>query len=140
MRAMIVDDEPLARKRLRELLAEIDDVEIVGEAAEGVEAIAAINETRPDVVFLDVQMPGVTGLDVARRIEHDPAVVFTTAHDRYAVTAFELQAIDYLLKPFGRERMAAAVDRARQSMKTSGPSTVDRLRASEIERPEHILV
>ena len=140
MRALIVDDEPLARRRLRGLLEEIGGVEITGEAADGDAAVAAIDAHRPDVVFLDVQMPGVTGLEVVRRIAHDPAVVFTTAYDRYAVAAFELQAIDYLLKPFGRERVVEALDRARRASEIEGPSTSDRLRAAQAARPEHVLV
>lgn len=111
MRALVVDDEPLARKRLRELLAEFGDVECVGEAVDGASAVKAIDALRPDLVFLDVQMPAGTGLDVLDRITHEPAVIFTTAYDRYAVTAFELHAVDYLLKPFGRDRLARALER-----------------------------
>jgi two-component system LytT family response regulator len=111
LRAIIVDDEPLARKRLRELLAGRADIELVGEAVDGASAIQAIDDLRPDLVFLDVEMPEATGLDVVERITHDPFVIFTTAYDRYAVAAFELQAIDYLLKPFGEERLARALDR-----------------------------
>ena len=140
MRALIVDDEPLARRRLRELLAEIEGVEVSGEASDGASAIASIDATRPDIVFLDVQMPGITGIEVVGRIEHDPAIVFTTAHDRYAVAAFELQAIDYLLKPFGLERVAEAVRRARHALDTEGPPTAERLHAALAERPAHILV
>jgi len=115
LRAVIVDDEPLARKRLRELLAERADIELVGEAVDGTSAIQAIDDLRPDLVFLDVEMPEATGLEVLERISHDPFVIFTTAYDRYAVAAFELQAIDYLLKPFGEERLARALDRVSTS-------------------------
>jgi two-component system LytT family response regulator len=110
-RALVVDDEPLARKRLRELLDGFKDVECIGEAVDGATAVQAIESLKPDLVFLDVEMPGGTGLDVLSRITHDPAVIFTTAYDRYAVAAFELQAVDYLLKPFGRERLAKALER-----------------------------
>ncbi len=140
MRALIVDDEPLARRRLRELLSQIEGVEVSGEASDGPSAIETIDATHPDVVFLDVQMPGATGIEVAGRIEYDPAIVFTTAYDRYAVAAFELQAIDYLLKPFGAERVAEAVRRAQRALETEGPSTSERLHAALAERPEHILV
>lgn len=110
-RALVVDDEPLARKRLRELLAQFPAVELVGEAVDGRSAVAAIDAMRPDVVFLDVEMPDGSGLDVMGRITHHPAVIFTTAYDKYAVAAFELQAVDYLMKPFGRERLARALER-----------------------------
>jgi two-component system, LytTR family, response regulator len=110
-RALVVDDEPLARRRLSELLAEFAEIEQVGEAVDGASAIAAIDRLRPDLVFLDVEMPEGTGLEVLNRVSHDPAVIFTTAHDKYAVSAFELQAVDYLLKPFGKERLSRALER-----------------------------
>jgi two-component system LytT family response regulator len=110
-RALVVDDEPLARKRLRELLASFKEVECIGEAVDGASAVKAIDDLRPDLVFLDVEMPEGSGIDVLDRITHQPSVIFTTAYDRYAVAAFELQAVDYLLKPFGRDRLARALDR-----------------------------
>jgi two-component system LytT family response regulator len=112
-RALVVDDEPVARQALRELLAEVSWVEWVGEAADGLDAIAAMQRLRPDLVFLDVQMPGATGVEVLERAGVDAAVIFTTAHDEYAMIAFELGAIDYLRKPFGRERFQRALERAR---------------------------
>src|SRR5687767_1598282 len=111
--ALIVDDEPLARRKLRDLLAEFPDVELLGEASDGAEAVRAIDELEPELVFLDIQMPLVSGLEVLERTRHKPAVIFTTAHDRFAVAAFELAAVDYLLKPFGRERFRVALERAR---------------------------
>lgn len=139
-RALVVDDEPLARKRLRELLADFRGVECVGEAVDGASAVKAIDSLRPDLVFLDVEMPEGTGLDVLKRISHEPAVIFTTAYDRYAVAAFELQAVDYLLKPFGRERLARALER----VVPHGESSVERARAALEERSassiERILV
>ncbi len=113
LRALIVDDEPIARRRLRKLLGEIVWLDCVGEVGDGAAAIRAIDGTRPDLVFLDIELPGCSGIDVLRRVQHRPAVIFTTAFDRYAVTAFELQAIDYLLKPFGRRRLHAALERVR---------------------------
>lgn len=115
IRALIVDDEPLARVRLRALLAKHADVEIADECAEGSEAIAAIARTRPEVVFLDIQMTDVSGMSVARAFggEPLPAVVFVTAHEQYALEAFEARALDYLLKPFDEERFLAALDRVR---------------------------
>jgi len=114
----VVDDEALARSRLRKLLAEAPDLEIIGESSNGPEAIAFIREHQPDLVFLDVQMPEVSGFDVLRSLptEQWPAVVFVTAHDQHAVEAFEVNAVDYLLKPFTQARLLAAVQRARQHL------------------------
>ena len=115
IRALLVDDEEPARDRLRRLLAEAADVEIVGEAGDGERAIEEIVRLAPDVVFLDVQMPGCTGLEVAAALPRPrPHVVFCTAFDQYAVDAFELSAIDYLLKPVTRARLAQALERVRQ--------------------------
>jgi two-component system LytT family response regulator len=114
-RALIVDDEPLARRSVRRLLSAHADVEVVGECGDGESAVAAIREHRPDLVFLDVQMPEMTGLEVIRAIGPDamPVTVFVTAFDDYAVSAFDANAIDYLLKPFGKERFARALARAK---------------------------
>jgi DNA-binding response OmpR family regulator len=115
IRALIVDDEPLARARLRGLLAKHADMQPVGECAEGAEAIAAIDRMRPEVVFLDIQMTETSGLDVATRltVEPRPAVVFVTAHERHALEAFDLRALDYLLKPFEEARFVATLERVR---------------------------
>ena len=115
IRALIVDDEPLARARLRGLLARHADLQVVGECAEGGEAVAAIEREHPEVVFLDIQMTEVSGLDVAAGLaaEPRPAIVFVTAHERYALEAFEARALDYLLKPFAEDRVAATLDRIR---------------------------
>ena len=116
LRVLIVEDEPLARQRLRSLVDELEWVTCVGEAADGRVALDLLNEHRPDLVFLDIELPELSGLEVLALSAHTPAVVFTTAYDRYAVSAFELAAVDYLLKPFGRERFLAAVERARRSL------------------------
>jgi DNA-binding response OmpR family regulator len=115
IRALIVDDEPLARARLRALLAKHADVQLVGECAEGGEAIEAIGRMHPEVVFLDIQMTETSGLDVATSLaaEPRPAIVFVTAHERYALEAFEVRALDYLLKPFEEARFTLALDRVR---------------------------
>ncbi len=117
-RALIVDDEALARERIRKLLAGRSDLEIVGEARNGLEAITLIGQQRPDLVFLDVQMPEVSGFDVLRALPPEtwPAVIFVTAHDQHAIAAFEVHALDYLLKPFTQARLLAAVQRARQHL------------------------
>ena len=137
VRALLIEDEPLARRQLRELAAGVPWLSCVGEAGDGAAAVRAIDELRPDLVFLDIRMPELSGLEVLERTEHEPAVIFTTAFDQYAVAAFELGALDYLLKPFGRERFLAAVDRARRALgatRSEGDdrdsSTVARARAA----------
>jgi DNA-binding response OmpR family regulator len=118
IRTVIVDDEPLARLRLRTLLSEHADFTVIAECADGAEALDVIARMRPELVFLDVQMAETSGLDVARVLEErraaPPAVVFVTAYDRYAVNAFEVRALDYLLKPFDEERFAATLQRVRE--------------------------
>ena len=116
IRALIVDDEPIARAGLRTLLGAQADVSVVGECRDGAEAVARIRLDRPDLVFLDVQMPELTGFEVLSSLapEELPAIVFVTAYDAYALDAFEASAVDYLLKPFDRERFARALSRARR--------------------------
>ena len=112
IRVLIADDEPLARERVRELLAQRNDVTIVGEARDGEEALRLVEELSPDLLLLDVQMPGLDGFEVLAELQQRPAVVFITAFDEYAVRAFEVHALDYLVKPFHRGRFHEAVDRA----------------------------
>jgi len=131
IRALIVDDEPLARERLETLLNGADDVALVATAEDGEEAIHAIEAGDLDLVFLDVQMPGRSGLDVVKAVGPDvmPLTVFVTAYDEYAVDAFEMAAVDYLLKPFDDERFSAALERARQRIEDRERRQVtDRLR------------
>ena len=118
VRVLIVDDEPLARRRVAELLADEKGVDVVGTAASGAEAVKAIREHAPDIVFLDVQMPDGTGLDVVREIgpETMPVTVFVTAYDQYALRAFDAAAVDYLVKPFDDERFDQAFQRARRAV------------------------
>jgi DNA-binding LytR/AlgR family response regulator len=113
LRTLVVDDEKLARDRLRTFLRGIEDVEVVGEAANGPEAVQLIEAERPDLVFLDIQMPGMDGFGVLRALSHKPDVVFATAYDSYAIKAFEVHAADYLLKPISRDRLTEAVRRVR---------------------------
>jgi two-component system LytT family response regulator len=147
-RALVVDDEPVARKALRDLMGEVPWIACIGEAVDGEAAVSAIVEQRPDLVFLDVQMPGASGVQVLERtggLVPDLAVIFTTAHDDYAMTAFELGAIDYLRKPFGRERFLRAVERARPHLEASrarrstdgGSALTERLAFAQ--RPPHPL-
>lgn len=114
MRAIVVDDEELARGLLREYIAEETDIEVVAECANGFDAVKSIAEHRPDLVFLDVQMPKLTGFEVLELVGSDLAVVFVTAHDQYAIKAFDAAAVDYLLKPFDLTRFRVAMERVRR--------------------------
>jgi two-component system LytT family response regulator len=118
IRALIVDDEPLARERLKTFIAREPDITVMAECANGREAIAAIETTVPDLLFLDVQMPRVSGFDVLRAVgpETVPAVIFVTAYDQHALEAFEVHALDYLVKPFKPARFKAAIQRARERL------------------------
>lgn len=121
IRTLVVDDEKLARDRLIGFLAKLDGVEVVGQAENGVEAVERIERERPDLVFLDVQMPGMDGFDVLKALSRPaPHVVFATAYDDYAIRAFEVEAIDYLLKPFARARVEEAVGRVRARLEHGG--------------------
>jgi two-component system LytT family response regulator/two-component system response regulator LytT len=118
IRTLVVDDEKLARDRLVGFLSSVADVSVVGEAGDGVVALKIIEETRPDLVFLDVQMPGMDGFEVLRTLRGQlPHVVFSTAYDEYAIRAFEVGAVDYLLKPFARARVEEAVGRVRSRLR-----------------------
>ena len=118
MRVLVIDDEPLARSGVAVQLSKFDDIEVLGECGDGISAIAGIREHRPDVVVLDVQMPGMGGIDVLRSLPLDerPLAILLTAHESFAVSAFELDAIDYLLKPLDDERFAEAIARARRRL------------------------
>ncbi len=123
IRTLIVDDEQAARKRLRLLLEGESDVEVVGEYSDGVEAVSAIRELRPDLIFLDIQIPELDGFEVLERISDVavPMIVFVTAYDGYALRAFEVHALDYLLKPFNRARFEKALGRARTNLQSGLP-------------------
>lgn len=138
IRAVVVDDEPFARQRIRRLLEAEADVEIVGEAGNGVEAVSIINRQTPDLVLLDVQMPGKDGFGVVDELpaEKTPLIIFLTAYDKYAVRAFEAAALDYILKPFEPERFTKAVARARAQLaqsrdRTEQPPTATTIAVSE---------
>ena len=128
IRTVVVDDEPMARERIVGLLNQEKDIEVVGEYADGTQAVSAIQQQHPDLVFLDVQMPACDGFGVIQQLgpEQVPAVVFVTAYDEYALKAFEVHAIDYLLKPFGRDRFQETLKHARSSL--------DRQRAGDLGR------
>ena len=133
IRTLIVDDEPLARERIRQLLHKEPDIDILGECADGRDAVAAIGKHKPDLVFLDVQMPECDGFDVLEMLggELPPAVVFVTAYDQYALKAFEAGALDYLLKPFDSGRFKKALERARERIQREPADDLSR-RVSEL--------
>ena len=122
IRAILVDDEALARQVLREFLSSHQEIEIIGECANGFEAVKAVTEQKPDLVFLDIQMPKLDGFEVLELIGTGPAVVFVTAHDTFAIRAFEAHAVDYLLKPYSSERFEAALQRAKLRLGGKMPS------------------
>ncbi len=130
-RTIIVDDEPLARQQLRGLVQNHDWLELVGEASDGLKAVEIIDDVKPDLVFLDIRMPGRTGLEVVEQLSHKPHIIFTTAYEEFAVVAFELQALDYLLKPFGRRRFERAVGR----LTNNADELVDRVRSVLDDKP-----
>jgi two-component system, LytTR family, response regulator len=140
--AMIVDDEPLARERVRTLLEEEPDIELLGECGSGPEALEAMQARRPDLLFLDVQMPEMDGFEVLRALPPPlPVVIFVTAFDEHAVKAFEAQALDYILKPFKVSRFRTAVTRAREQLQRQQPDDTTRRLLALLEtrrQPEHL--
>jgi two-component system, LytTR family, response regulator len=142
LRVAIVDDETLARAVLREYLSPLADVEIVAECTNGFEAVKVVAEQHPDLLFLDVQMPKLDGFEVLELVGRDVAVVFVTAYDQYAIRAFEVHAVDYLLKPFSPERLGEALGRARERLRRGERTPVDELAATArpAPRPGRVLV
>lgn len=136
IRALLVDDETLARRLLREYLQAHEDVKIIGECDNGFDAVKAIADLQPDLVFLDIQMPRLTGLEVLELTQRDHGVIFTTAYDQYAVKAFDLHAVDYLLKPFSQVRFDEALARARKLMgqPTAGLQAITTHTTGKLER------
>ncbi len=135
LKAILIDDEPLARQVMREFLQGFPQVEIIAECENGRQAVAAINRHEPDLIFLDVQMPVLNGFEVLERVEHMPAIIFSTAYDEYAIRAFEVNAVDYLLKPYDRPRFAMAVARALERCSASGAIAQGQARKNaEMER------
>ena len=147
LKTLVVDDEPVARKVLREELEELPDVEVVAEAENGEQALQRIHALTPDLVFLDLQMPGMDGFEVVRNLPGDnpPCIVIVTAFDQHAIRAFEAGAIDYLLKPVGQDRLARCVERVRQLRKNSGAVAESVARLQELaqqgpaQRPRKII-
>jgi len=121
IRVVIVDDEPLARDIIKSYLKGHADIEIVGECSNGFEGVKAINELHPDLLFLDIQMPKINGFEMLELLEEHPHIIFSTAFDNYALKAFEINAADYILKPYSKERFNEALDKARQKIKSDAP-------------------
>ena len=140
IRTLLVDDEQPARERLRQLLTGVEEIEIVGEAEDGVQAIECVAELSPDLVLLDIQMPGCSGLEVAASLGRPrPAIIFCTAYDQYAVDAFELQAADYLLKPVNRARLHVAIARVRDLRTVQREHNLDRIAQTDTLAPARFL-
>jgi two-component system, LytTR family, response regulator len=142
IRAVIVDDEDLARQMLRECLSTHTEIEVVAECVNGFEAVKAVTELKPDLLFLDIQMPKLNGFEVLELVGTDRAIVFVTAYDEYAIRAFEIHAVDYLLKPFGAERFETALQRAkgRLSGKLPAPAQLSASARPPQQYPERIVV
>ncbi len=130
---LIIDDEKLARELLNEYLEGFPEIEIIGECSKGNEAVEKINKLKPDLIFLDVQMPGMNGFDVLEEIDHEPYIIFTTAYDQYAIKAFEKNAVDYLLKPLDEERFRLAVNRAMKRKSAEHGNIEELLRSIKTE-------
>ena len=124
-RVVIVDDEALARQVLREFLSPHPEIELIAECANGFEAVKAVTELKPDLLFLDIQMPKLDGFEVLELVDRDMAIVFVTAFDSYAIKAFEVHAVDYLLKPYGADRFEAALERAKQRLSDKSAGAAD---------------
>lgn len=140
---IIIDDEAAGRQLIREYLEDFPDLIVIGEANNGVDAIRLIREFKPDLIFLDIQMPGLNGFDVLTRLDEMPLVIFSTAYDKYALKAFEVHALDYLLKPYTRDRFSIAVQKALNSLQNnlnSVQSLTESLLTPESNYPEKILV
>ncbi|MBS1731217.1 MAG: LytTR family transcriptional regulator DNA-binding domain-containing protein [Bacteroidetes bacterium] len=123
MKVLIIDDEPLARNVIKEYLKPYKDLEVVGECNDGFEGIKAIQEFQPDLIFLDIQMPRINGFEMLELVENKPRVIFTTAYEEYAIKAFDLHAIDYLLKPFDKNRFDKAIEKTRQQQSSAEKET-----------------
>src|SRR4029450_10851977 len=142
LRVVVVDDEALARNVLREYLANVPGIDVIAECANGFEAVKAVADLQPDLMFLDVQMPKLDGFEVLELVGRDVAVVFVTAYDQYALRAFEVHAVDYLLKPFSPERLGEALNRARERLRRGERTPVAELTAAArpAARPGRVLV
>lgn len=133
LKALIIDDEFLARSVVKEYLQVHSDIEIIGESSDGFEALKTINNLQPDLLFLDIQMPKINGFELLELLEYSPTVIFTTAYDEFALKAFEVNAIDYLLKPFSQERFDTAINKAK---KNNGLDQIQQFSSENLIQPE----
>jgi len=140
-KVIIVDDEAAGRQLIKEYLEDFPDLILLGEANNGVDAVKIINEFKPDLIFLDIQMPGITGFDVLTHLEELPQIIFSTAYDQYALKAFEVHAIDYLLKPYTKDRFAIAIEKSNKSIDNNKARPLaESLLLETAKSPERILV
>ncbi len=139
-KVIIVDDESSGRQLIKEYLEDYKDLILLGEANNGVDAVKLINEFKPDLVFLDIQMPGMTGFDVLTHLEELPQIIFSTAYDQYALKAFEVHAIDYLLKPYTKDRFKTSIEKLRQSLDNTARPLTEQLLMETTASPKRILV
>ena len=138
LRTVIVEDEELARNLLKSFLKSIDNIEIIGECENGFEGVKMINENQPDLVFLDIQMPKITGFEMLELLEHKPQIIFATAYDQYALKAFEYNAADYLLKPYSKDRLAEAVDKVVERIRKEGVTSDVADKISDFPKEEYL--
>jgi two-component system LytT family response regulator len=138
IKTIIVEDEKLARDLIRDYLQGHPDFSIIGEYEDGFSGLKAINEMKPDLIFLDIQMPKLTGFEMLEVLEHHPAIIFTTAYDQYALKAFEHNALDYLLKPYSRDRFQEALEKARERVKSGDRESISRLVEHRDQQEEEI--
>ncbi len=138
LRTIIVEDEELARKLLKSFLSGIENVELVAECENGFEGVKMINELKPDLVFLDIQMPKITGFELLELLEHKPHIIFATAYDQYALKAFEYNAVDYLLKPYSRDRLEEAVSKVTERISTEGKESDVVEKLGDFPREEYL--
>jgi len=138
IRTIIVEDEELARNLLRSYIKDRDDIDLLCECENGFEGVKAINELKPDLVFLDIQMPKITGFEMLELLDHHPEIIFCTAYDQYALKAFEFNAADYLLKPFSKDRLLAAIEKVKERLEkqTEGEDIVEKI--SNFPKDEYI--
>lgn len=134
MKVLIIDDEPLARSVVRSYLTELGTYEILGEAGDGFEALKMIHSLKPDLVFLDVQMPKLNGFEMLELLEENPHIIFTTAYDEFALKAFEVSAVDYLLKPFSKERFETAINKVTKNEQSMIPTLTNELSKTNLEQ------
>jgi two-component system, LytTR family, response regulator len=138
LRTIIVEDEELARKLLKTFLSKIENIDLVAECENGFEGVKLINELKPDLVFLDIQMPKITGFEMLELLEHKPQIIFATAYDQYALKAFDYNAADYLLKPYSQDRLKEAVDKVVERIQTEGKESDVAEKISDFPREEYL--